>query len=275
MDLPHDTYVAHLRHRHRARPVRPVPGARGQRPHAVGRVLRDREPLPDDAHLRGPDRRPAHPPRRPVRPESEHGADRDRAARHPRAAHRPAVARRVQRGLFRARVPGARARRAAGRGPRPAGRGRPRLHEDDHRPRARRRDLPAHRRRLPRPGGVPAGEPARRARADARLSRRQSVARQRGRHRRRRRQGGLRLHAADHPILPGRGSDHRQCRDPHLPRAGRPAVHARSPRRAGDQAGRRVRAATASRSARARPRPSSRHAAGGCWRSRRTSSASR
>ena len=33
------------------------------------------------------------------------------------------------------------------------------------------------------------------------------VARQRDRHRRRRRQGGLRLRAGDHPVLPGRGAD--------------------------------------------------------------------
>ena len=46
-----------------------------------------------------------------------------------------------------------------------------------------------------------------RARADARLSRRQCGARQRDRHRGRRRQGGLCLHAAHHPLLSRRGSD--------------------------------------------------------------------
>ena len=119
--------------------------------------------------------------------------------------------------------------------------GRPGLHADHRRPRPRRGDLSPHRRRLPRPGGVPPRQRARRARPDARLSRRQGGAGQRGRHRRRRRQGGLRLHAAGDPLLPRPGPDPAQCRDPHLPRAGGAALHARPSRGAGGEAGRRVR----------------------------------
>ena len=51
------------------------------------------------------------------------------------------------------------------------------------------------------------------ARAVQRVPRRQRHARQRARHRRRRRQGDLRLRAADHQVLPGRGSDPGQRRD--------------------------------------------------------------
>ncbi len=58
---------------------------------------------------------------------------------------------------------------------------------------ARRRHLPPHRRRLPRPARLPPGQPARRARPAQRLPRRQCDARQRHRHRRRRRQGDLPL----------------------------------------------------------------------------------
>ena len=59
-----------------------------------------------------------------------------------------------------------------------------------------------HRRRLPRPEGVPARQPARRARPDARLPGRQRDAGQRGRHRRRRRQGHLSLRRGHDPLLP-------------------------------------------------------------------------
>ena len=71
-----------------------------------------------------------------------------------------------------------------------------RLHAHDRGPQARRRHLSPHRRRFPRPAGVPARQLARRARPDGGLSGRQRYARQRGRHRHRRRQGGLQLHAA-------------------------------------------------------------------------------
>ena len=74
---------------------------------------------------------------------------------------------------------------------------RDRLHAHDRRAEARRRDLSPHRRRFPRSALVPPGFGARRARPDVGLHRRQRDARQRGRHRRRRRQGGLQLHAGD------------------------------------------------------------------------------
>ena len=64
--------------------------------------------------------------------------------------------------------------------------GRPRLHAHDARAQARRRDLPAHRRRFPRSAGVPAGLRARRAGTDVGLPGRQRHAVQRGRHRHRR-----------------------------------------------------------------------------------------
>ena len=102
---------------------------------------------------------------------------------------------RVQLRLLRARVPGLADGRRAGRGPRPRGR-RPRGVDAHHpRPPAGRRHLPPHRRRLPRPGRVPARLDARRARAHGRGPGRQRHHRQRGRQRRGRRQGRLRLRA--------------------------------------------------------------------------------
>ena len=73
-------------------------------------------------------------------------------------------------------------------------------------------------------------------------ARRQRHDRQRGRQRRRRRQADLHLRARPDPVLPRRGADPAQRR--HLPAAtSRPALagRARPPRRAGGQAGRRVR----------------------------------
>ena len=61
------------------------------------------------------------------------GDARDRSGRRRRSADRAAVARHLQFGLFRARLPGARDGRAAGRGPRPRRRERPRLHAHDRR----------------------------------------------------------------------------------------------------------------------------------------------
>ena len=68
-----------------------------------------------------------------------------------RAAH----ARRLQLGLLRALVPRRQARRRTGRGPRPLRQGRDRLHAHDAGAAARRRDLPPHRRRLPRSAHLP------------------------------------------------------------------------------------------------------------------------
>jgi hypothetical protein len=72
-------------------------------------------------------------------------------------------------------------------------------------PRAARRgarDLPARRRRLPRPSRVPQGLDARRAGPLRRVSRRPRDARQRDRHRRGRRQVDLPLRAGHDPLLP-------------------------------------------------------------------------
>ena len=79
---------------------------------------------------------------------------------------RAADARHLQLGLLRALVPGRQARRRAGRGPRPL---RARTTSSTcarPRARARRRDLPPHRRRLPRSPRLPPGFRARRAGPD-------------------------------------------------------------------------------------------------------------
>ena len=108
-------------------------------------------------------------------------------------------------------------------------------------PQARRRDLPPHRRRLPRSARLPPGFRARRAGPDVGLSGRQRHARQRGRHRHRRRQGGLQLHAGDREVLSRRGADPEERADLALPRAGAPRLRARPSRGAGGQGGARLR----------------------------------
>ena len=70
-----------------------------------------------------------------------------------------------------------------------------RLHADDRRPAARRRHLPPHRRRLPRPRGLPPRLDSRRAGPDAGLAPGKVGTRQRAGRRRRRRQGRVRLRA--------------------------------------------------------------------------------
>ena len=95
-------------------------------------------------------------------------------------------------------------------GPRPPGPRQRRLHADHRRPAARRRHLPPRRRRLSRSAGVQGRLAPGRTGAAERLSRRQRVARQRDRHRAGRRQGALRLHPGDHPLLSGARS--RFCR---------------------------------------------------------------
>ena len=152
VDLPHRTYV----HICGTDIVRDddgtLPGAGGQcaaRPPGVSYVVENRHMMlrafPDLLDGIG------------LRPVDDYGAagciaamQRDRARRRERSAGRAAVARHLQLGLFRARLPRPRDGRAAGRGPRPAGRGRPRLHADDRRARAGRRDLSPDRRRFPR-----------------------------------------------------------------------------------------------------------------------------
>ena len=70
----------------------------------------------------------------------------------------------------------------------------------------RRRHLPPDRRRVPRPGALPAGLGHRLRRRAQRRPRRPGHDRQRGRQRRRRRQAALHLGARPHPLLPGRGA---------------------------------------------------------------------
>ena len=107
--------------------------------------------------------------------------------------------------------------------------------------RARRRDLPAHRRRLSRPEGLPGRFDARRARADGRLPGRPRGAGQRAGHRRRRRQGRLRLRAQDHQVLPGRRDHPPERADVHLRRGSGPEARAGASARAGGEGGQRVR----------------------------------
>ena len=76
------------------------------------------------------------------------------------------------------------------------------LHAHDGRPAARAHDLPAHRRLVHRPAGVPARLAVGGPRPGPRLPRRNGRDRQRDRHRRRRRQGDLLLRAGDDPVLP-------------------------------------------------------------------------
>ena len=186
---------------------RPLPRARGQPAHPVGRVLRAREPRGAEAHLR----RPVRPVRRPRRSTSTRAScsrrsDRSRrdrpAASRASSCSRPGVYNSAYfEHSFLARQMGVElveARDLVVHGNRV-------FMRTTQRHAARRRDLPAHRRRLPRPARLPARQPARRARPAQRLPRRQRGARQRDRHRRRRRQGDLRLRAGDDPLLPRRG----------------------------------------------------------------------
>ena len=217
-------------------------------------------------HLR-PRRQPALPVRRVVRPPepADHQADlpaalrslpdpSGRRLRQPPPRHaRVAVPRRrgdaagrgpdagaVQLRLLRAFVPGAADGRRAGRGTRSRRLGRLRVDADDEGLRARRRDLPAHGRRLHRSGGVPVRLGAGRARAVRRLQERTRRPGQRAGHRHRRRQSDLRLRAADREVLPGRGRH--PAERAHVPVRLRRAAPARAgePRVAGGESGQRV-----------------------------------
>jgi hypothetical protein len=137
----------------------------------------------------------------------------------------PAHARRVQQRLLRALLPRPPDGDPDRRGPRPGRAGHARLHAHDGGPAAGRRHLPQDRRRLPRPGRVPARLDARRPRPGRRLPRGQRRPRQLDRHRRRRRQGDLRLRPEGDQVLPRPGPDPPERE--HLPRlrARRPEVH--------------------------------------------------
>ena len=196
-----------LRLRPRARLRRRLEGARGQRPHAVGHLLRAREPARDDAPAARPLRALPGAARRPLPGAAAHRARGGRADRRGGGGDgRRLDARPVQQRLLRARLPRAPDGRRAGRGVRPRGPRRRLPHPHHPRPAARARDLPADRRRLHGPARVPPRLDARRAGPDARLPRGQRRDRQRRRHRRRRRQGDLPLRAGDDPLLPRRGA---------------------------------------------------------------------
>ncbi len=83
------------------------------------------------------------------------------------AERRPADARRLQQRLLRALLPRPPDGHPDRRGARPRGAGHAGLHAHDRRPAAGRRHLPPDRRRLPRPGRLPARLDARRARASS------------------------------------------------------------------------------------------------------------
>ena len=149
----------HLRldRRHRPGPPRRrrVRRARGQPARAERRVVHARQPRGHQARLPRPVQPLQRAADRPLRPGAAGDAARAGAAEPARPDLRRADARRRQLRLLRARLPGARDGRPAGRGARPAGPRQHRLHADDVRAAAGRRDLPPRRRRLPRPAGVP------------------------------------------------------------------------------------------------------------------------
>ena len=134
-----------------------LPGARGQPAQPERHLLRAREPRRHDAGAAHAVRRPARPPGRPLRRRRCSTALRHVA---PPAAGDPTVVV-LTPGVFnsrvlRARVPRSPDGRRARRGPRPRRRRARGVDAHHARPRARRRDLPPHRRRVPRPGAVPA-----------------------------------------------------------------------------------------------------------------------
>ena len=156
---------ARRRHRPGAARGRRVLRARGQPAHALGRLVHAREPQDDDAALPRAFRAPAASSRSTTTPtccwrRCARGAAARRATTRWWCVLTPGP---VQQRLLRARLPRAADGRRAGRGRGPVRPGRPRLHAHHHRPAARRRDLPAHRRRLPRSARVPAGLDAGRA----------------------------------------------------------------------------------------------------------------
>ena len=154
----------HRRHRHRARRRRDLLRARGQCPHALRRLLHAGEPRDHDAAVSGivraPSRRAGGELSGRIAGDAQIGGAGLGLAR---SDLRAADARRLQFGLLRALVPCRQARRRTGRGPRSLRQGRDRLHAHDARPAARRRDLPPHRRRIPRSPHLPPGFRARRA----------------------------------------------------------------------------------------------------------------
>ncbi len=135
IDLPHKTYVNIcgtdiVRDEHGAFLV-----SGGQCADAFGGKLRRRKPPYDAARLSRPARRDRPAPDRELRREVDLRIARSRSRRGCRPAGRAAFSRHLQFGLFRTCLSGPRNGRAAGRGPRPPGRGRSRLHAHDRRAR--------------------------------------------------------------------------------------------------------------------------------------------
>ena len=212
-----------------------------QSPLPVGRFLRVGKPRGDEAYLPADVRWSFDPARRGLSGAIAEDAAVHRAGVDSRADCRGADAGHLQLGLFRALLPGAADGSRVGARPRPGRQRRLRLDADHERPRARRRDLPPHRRRFSRSAHLPAGFRLGRRRADGRLPRRPSGAGQRAGHRHRGRQGRLCLRAAASSSIIS--AKIRSCRTfPPSSARTRSSVPARAgePRQAGGQADQRI-----------------------------------
>ena len=187
-------------------PGRRRAGARGQRPGAERRVVRDDQPQRHDHRDAERVRQPADPCRGELSDPIARRTAQGRPAGNRSADRRRAHPGRLQLGLLRAHAAGPHDGRRTGRGPRPGmppGQG---LHADHVRAAAGRCDLSADRRRLHRPGALPQRLHARRAGAGQRRAHRRRGAGQRDRQRGRRRQVDLHLRPGPDPLLPPRRS---------------------------------------------------------------------
>ena len=230
----------HLRHRPGAHRRRRILGARGQCPHALGRLLHAREPGGDAAALPRTVRDVCGAAGRFLPRAAPRNALFGGAGRVPPAGLRAADAGPFQLGLLRAQLPRRQYGDRAGRGPRSHRRRRQGLDADDRRSGAGRRHLSPDRRRLSRSSGVRAEVDPRRARPPRRLSGRQRRSGERARDRHRRRQGDLQLHAGDRALLYRRRAEASQRRDLALPRAEGAEPCPRKYREDGGEAGRRL-----------------------------------
>ena len=205
---------AHRRHRHRARRRGRVLRAGGQPARALGRVLHAREPQDDDAPVPGAVRRPGGGAGRAL---SRRCCWRRCSRSGPEGLDEPVVAVLTPGSYNSAYFEHAFLAQQMGvelvEGQDLFVERRDGLHAHHARSAARARDLPPHRRRLPRSAGIPARFGARRARAVLRGGRGPRHPGQHLRHRRGRRQVDLPLRAGDDPLLPQRGSDPAQRAD--------------------------------------------------------------
>ena len=188
---------AHPRRGHRRRPRRGghLPGAGGQPAQPVRGVLRDGEPPHDGARVP----RPVHPPAgargRRLLGAPPAGPARGGRAERGRPDGRGAHPRRLQLRVLRALAARPADGRRAGGGPGPVLPRQRRLHAHHGRRAAGRRDLPADRRRVPRPAAVQPRLGARRRGRAQRGPRGPRRDRERGGQRRGRRQARLHLRA--------------------------------------------------------------------------------